>query len=116
MTVPQTVNWTDYQKELAAVSDPNGDAVLNYRVHRFPKAMNVGDRLYVVHKGRVRGWMTITGMEHDRAAFRCETTGTMWRAGNYIQRKGVFHAVPGRPKKGFRGVSSFAPYDFEGGA
>jgi hypothetical protein len=106
MTVPKTVSWEAYKRELKAVE--SGDAVLNYRA-RVPKHMRVGDRCYVVHDGRVRGWMTVTGVERRTKAWTCTTTKKRWPPGQYIQRSGPFHEVDGPEMRGFQGVRSYVP-------
>lgn len=108
ITIPKTVRWEDYQRELDAVAaDP--DLTLNYRTRYFPKDMEVGDRCYVVWNGRVRGWMEIAGLDEFPHPWTCVITGTEWAAGKYIQRKGVFHEVGGPAMTGFRGVHRFEP-------
>ena len=107
LTVPKTMDWDEYQRELGAVAD--GSMTLNYRVRYFPKGMASGDRCYVVHDGRVRGWMKIVGMEDYPQDWTCTTTGRVWPAGKYLQRSGPFHPVDGPAMTGFRGVRSFDP-------
>lgn len=106
ITLPQTVEWADYERELEAVADRTG--VLNYRVHRPPKDLRPGDRCFVTWRGRVRGWMEVTGVAFHPEGFTCETTGAFWRPGHYIQRSGEFHSVNGPDVPGFRGVRTYA--------
>lgn len=105
ITIPKTILWADYQKELAAVRD--GKTVLNYRTRYFPKEMKVGDSCYIVHDGQVRGWMPIVGLVEADTDWQCSTTGAWWAAGKYIQRSGFFHLVSGPKMTGFRGVRKF---------
>lgn len=105
ITIPKTVQWSDYQKELQTVSD--GDQVMNYRVRFFPKEMKEGDRCYIVHDGRVKGWMSIVGLAEQSLSWRCSTSGATWPAGKYIQRSGPFYPVDGPSMIGFRGVKKF---------
>lgn len=109
VTVPKTTSWSDYEQELKAVVD--GDQIMNYRVHLFPKEMRVGDRCFVVHDGSVRGWMTIVGLVSSPKPWRCTTTGHVWPEGNYIQRSGVFHPMKGLEMKGFQGIRKFKLFD-----
>lgn len=105
VTVPQTVAWSDYTRELAAVED--GHAVMNYRLPHVPKDLRVGDRCYIVHAGQVRGWMAIVGRQVQHAPWRCSTSGRTWPAGVYIQRSGPFHPTNGPAMVGFRGIRKF---------
>jgi len=107
ITIPKTTSWDEYRRELDAVEEDPG-MVLNYRVAHFPKAMKVGDRLYVTWKGIVRGWMTICGMDEFTEGWHCVITGAWWKPGKYIQRKAPFHTMSAIiPHIGFRGVRKF---------
>jgi len=105
LTIPKTTPWSEYQRELAAVAD--GSQVMNYRTQYFPKGMKPKDRCYLVHDGRVRGWMVIVGLVDSPKEWTCTTTGKRWPAGKYIQRSGKFHPVDGPEMTGFRGVRRF---------
>lgn len=105
ITIPKTVRWEDYQKELETVAD--GSQSMNYRTRYFPKGMKPGDKCFTVHDGRVRGWMKIVGLVDSPEPWRCTTTGQEWPGGNYIQRSGPFHPVDGPEMTGFRGVRRF---------
>ena len=113
VTLPKFVKWEDYQEELKAVKD--GTQALNYKVRYIPKEMKVGDQLWITHEGKVRGWMTVTGLLRASSDWECTTTGKVWRVGNYIQRSGEFHHVTGQKAKGFRGIRKFNP-EMEGAA
>ena len=106
LTIPKSVRWEDYQKELETVAD--GSSVMNYRTRYFPKGMKAGDRCYLVWDGQVRGWMKIVGLVDANTPWRCTTTGKTWPAGKYIQRSGPFHEVDGPAMVGFRGVRQYA--------
>jgi len=107
LTVPKTVSWVDYQRELDAVAD--GSVVMNYRAAQIPRDMRAGDRCYVVHDGRVRGWMDVVGVVLKSEPWRCTTTGCVWPAGKYVQRSGPWHPVDGPAMQGFRGIRRYGP-------
>ena len=107
ITIPKTIRWSDYEKELATVSD--GSSVMNYKTRYIPKGMASGDRCFIVHDGRVRGWMEVVGIESRDKPWRCTTTGALWPAGQYIQRSGEFHEVDGPEYTGFRGIRKYEP-------
>jgi len=107
ITIPKTTPWAEYQKELAAVAD--GSQVMNYKTRYIPEKMKKGDRCYLVHDGRVRGWMEIVGLVEREEPWTCTTTGTRWPAGKYIQRAGPFHKVDGPAYTGFRGIREYDP-------
>ena len=102
VTIPKTIDWSSYRREVDSVADYSG--VLNYRVHRFPKGIETGDRCFVVWNGCVRGWMLIVGVKEYLESWTCTSTGKLWPAGKYIQRSGEFHETNGPMMKGFRGI------------
>jgi predicted RNA-binding protein with PUA-like domain len=106
VTLPRTIEWHDYEKELATAMD--GETVLNYRTRYIPRDMEVGDRMYITWRNMVQGWMRIVSFG-QRQAFVCETTGQTWPEGNYIQRSGAFYYIDPTPFKGFRGIRRYQP-------
>jgi hypothetical protein len=98
ITLPSSISWEDYQKEIDLVTD--GSNVMNFKVNSFPVNSGVGMKCYLCHRGQMLGWMEIVGMvEND---FTCSTTGKEW-SGKFIQRSGPFHKIDPIPMKGFRG-------------
>jgi len=104
VTIPKTTKWSEYLRELDAVKD--GSLMMNYKTRYFPKDMTPGDRCFIVWNGRVRGWMSIVNLA-ELKEWKCQTTGTTWLAGKYIQRSGPFHCVDGPEMKGFRGIRRY---------
>lgn len=102
VTLPKTVEWEDYQKELEVVK--YGRLVMKYKVAHIPLALTPGDRCYITWRNKIRGWMEIVGVEVKAEGFCCSTTGKEWGPGNYILRSGPFHEVDGPEYKGFRGI------------
>ena len=111
ITLPQDIEWEDYQKELKTVSGYGftSSEVMNYRLPYKPKAAR-GDRCWLVWRGKVRGWMKVVGVEHYPEGFQCSTTGQMWRPGWYLQRAGLFREVDGPDMQGFRGLRKLDYY------
>ena len=101
ITLPKSVKWSDYEKELEKVKD--GKEEMNFRLPTLPKDVHSGDRCYICHDGFVKGWMKITGIgKHD--GFNCSTTGKEWGDGVYVSRSGEFHYLNKPiPMKGFQG-------------
>jgi len=93
VTLPQYIEWADYQLELDAVADWSG--VLNYKVPEpsIPAGFSSAERCYLLWRGAVRGWMKIVGVELKRTGFTCATSGKRWGPGVYIQRSGPFHRL-----------------------
>jgi hypothetical protein len=104
ITIPKTIKWEDYQKEIDAVKD--GRRAMRYRLP-FRINANKGDRCFVVWNGKVRGWMEIIRSFSSPNMFVCGTTGKAWPPGYYLERSGPFHSVDGPEMKGFRGVRRF---------
>lgn len=99
ITIPKSIKWEDYQKELDAVKDWN--QVMNFKVSNTPKDLQPGDRVYLCYNGNIIGWQTFVGFY--KGGFECTTTGKEWN-GCFIQRSGPFHTLDTPiPCKGFRG-------------
>ena len=101
VTVPKSIKWEDYEKELDAVKDYK--QVMNFKVSNFPK-VEKGSKCYIVHNGEVKGWMEIVGTSEKE--FDCSTTGKKWK-GKFIERSGPFHKIDPIPMKGFQGFRYF---------
>lgn len=100
ITIPKSINWEDYSKELKAAE--NGE-ILNFKVNNFPKTKK-GNKCYIVHNGTVKGFMHISGLSEKE--FKCTTTGKIWK-GKFIERTGKFHEVEPIEMKGFQGFRYF---------
>lgn len=101
ITIPKTIAWSEYQKELDACADDE-EMVLSYRLPFKPSA-KPGEKCYVVHDGYIRGYQTIDNVEHIEG-FECLTTKKHWRDGWYIVRSGMFHKIKPIQMTGFRGI------------
>ena len=42
ITIPKTIKWEDYEKELKAVEDETQE--MNYKIPTIPKGVSIGDR------------------------------------------------------------------------
>ena len=72
---------------------------MNFKVNGFPKTA-VGNKCYVVHNGKLKGYMIISGFSEKN--FQCTATGTLWK-GKFIERTGKFYPVEEVDMKGFQG-------------
>lgn len=100
ITLPKSVKWDDYKRELEAVEDYS--QVMNFKVSNLPKDIDSINRCYLVHDGYIRGWQKVVGCAKG-TDFECTTTGKNW-SGNFIQRSGPFHYLDTPiPMKGFQG-------------
>ena len=103
ITIPKTVKWDDYKKELDAVAD--WKQVMNFKVSHKPKNLEVGNRVYLCYDNNIIGWQTFVG--YYEGNFDCTTTGKEWN-GTFIQRSGPFHYLQNPiPCNGFRGFKYF---------
>ena len=105
ITIPKTVKWEDYEKELEAVS--KYQAKMLYKVPFKPKIDPRQDKIFVLWNGKVRGWMECTEVVYKDNSWTCSTTGRVWTAGWYIVRSGPFHKVDGPEMRGFQGIRRF---------
>ena len=82
VTTPKTKMREAAQEAEDCIAD--GQGFYFRRFARLPKALRVGDRVYYVENGFVRGFALVTELryeEHDRV---CETTGRWFSPGAYI--------------------------------
>lgn len=101
ITIPKSIKWSDYEKEIKAVEDETHE--MHFKIPTIPTDVNVGDRCYVCHDGYIKGWMKISNIGHLEN-FKCTTTDCIWTEGNYISRTGKFHYLKTPiPMKGFMG-------------
>lgn len=108
ITIPKSIKWEDYQKELKAVE--SCEQTMFFKVRALPKNMSVGDRCYLCHNGFIVGYMKITWFG-IMDGFQCTTTGIPWTQGNYIGRSGKFYPIDPIPCKGFQGFR-YAPREW----
>jgi len=102
ITLPSETEWSDYLKELHAAE--RGE-VLNFKVATFPRSAAIGSRVYVVWRGAIRGWMTLTGM-HEKE-FTSTRTGKKWE-GKFLELSGNWYPLdPPMVTKGFQGYRYF---------
>jgi hypothetical protein len=109
ITVPQNIDMNEYMEEIRACEDRLVN--MNYRLPYRPKAKK-GDRCYFTYRGWVRGWMEIVDVV-TTPGFICNTTGTQWPEGHYIQRSGPLHLVKPVAMPGFRGIRKYIPQENE---
>ena len=105
ITLPSSIKWEDYEKELKAVEDES--QVMNFKVPFLPKNIHYIKRVYLIHQGNIVGWQKFVGTSDK--PFKCTTTDKNWD-GNFLQRTGPFHKIDPIPCKGFQG---FRYFDFE---
>ena len=105
ITLPSSIKWEDYEKELKAVEDES--QVMNFKVPFLPKNIHHIKRVYLVYKGNIVGWQKFVGTSDK--PFKCTTTDKNWE-GKFIQRTGQFHKIEPIPCVGFQG---FRYYGYE---
>ena len=98
ITLPSSIKWEDYEKELKAVEDES--EVMNFKVPILPKDTSNIKRVYLVYKGNIVGWQKFVGTSDK--PFKCTTTDKNWD-GKFLQRTGPFHKIDPIPCVGFRG-------------
>ncbi len=98
ITLPSSIKWEDYEKELDKVKDEK--EVMNFKVPFLPKDTSDIERVYLVHKGYIVGWQKFVGTSDK--PFTCSTTNKDWD-GKFLQRTGEFHKINPIPYKGFQG-------------
>lgn len=106
ITLPQQIEWSDYEKELQAAER---GAILNFRIPRHIRSVLPGGKCYITWRGQVRGYHIIKGVSYFAREWQCSTSTRVWPPGLYIQRTGRFFKVQPRDYKGFQGIRKFDP-------
>ena len=102
ITLPSSINWEDYEKELKAVEDES--QVMNFKVPFLPPKTDRDyiKKCYLCYKGNIIGWQKVCGFQ-ENGSLDCTTTGKHWE-GNFIQRTGKFNKLDEPIQmKGFQG-------------
>lgn len=105
ITLPSSIEWNDYEKELKTVEDES--QVMNFKVPFLPKNIKDIKRVYLVYKGNIVGWQKFVGTSEQ--PFKCTTTDKKWD-GKFLQRTGPFHKIEPIACVGFRGFRYYS-YD-----
>lgn len=105
ITLPSSIEWDDYEKELKAVEDES--QVMNFKVPFLPKNTHHIKRVYLIHRGYIVGWQKFAGTSDK--PFKCSVTGKNWDD-KFIQRTGPFHKIEPIAYKGFQG---FRYYNYD---
>ncbi|WP_018249850.1 hypothetical protein [Orenia marismortui] len=102
ITIPKSENWKKWLEECKEVEEK--ELLLNYFLgdRGLPRKAQAGDKCFVVYDGYIRGYHLIADLAHKNR-FVCQTTGRVWKAGNYIIRSGEFHEIEPVKMKGFQG-------------
>lgn len=100
ITLPKTIKWSDYEKELKKVKDYSQS--INFKVPFLPIKTNQGDKCFLCYNNQIIGYQRIVGLMDDKK-FKCSITGKAWE-GKFIVRSGPFVKLNNPiPCKGFQG-------------
>jgi hypothetical protein len=77
-----TIPKLEYENFAQELEDMKRDPELQkfWTLPRIPKNLNAGDRMYLVHSGRVAYSVRVNIIEEDSET-QCETTGRTWGGG-----------------------------------
>lgn len=103
VTWPQDRHFAEYMRAIERARVLN--QWVNFRVAKKPKKLNKGDRCYQVYDGKVRGWMTVWGVEERGENEVLDPhTEKYWRPGIYVMRVPNWHSLEDQPEmRGFQG-------------
>ena len=99
-----------------AKAQGGGPGVVYFRsVSKFPKDIAVGDKVFYVEDGYVRGYCTLAGLSAGESG-ECQATGRDWGEGpQLVMRADSWKWVKPIPMKGFQGFRYFdQPYEVVG--
>ena len=104
ITLPST-SWLKHKETLQTVE--NGQNVICFAIPKIPEEMKMGDRLCLLWKGKVKGWINISYFGRMRQ-FYCRTTDKHLPEGLYVQVSGSFYEYfKGKKMRGFKGIRKY---------
>lgn len=74
VTIPKSEYLND---DLEKESLKKGDLLAFWTLHRVPKRLSLGDRVYFVKRGRIDSSMEVVKIQHESEEV-CSTTGRHW--------------------------------------
>ena len=103
IALPSTA-WSKHREQLQTIED--GYTVVYFSVVKMPEEMEMGDRLWLLWKGKIKGWIKISYFGRMRR-FHCKTTDKHLPEGLYVQVSGRFHEIKGKKMRGFKGIRKY---------
>ena len=103
ITLPSTA-WSKHKKQLQTIED--GYTVIYFCVVKMPEEMEMGDRLFLLWKGKVKGWINISYFGRMRQ-FHAKVLKKHYPEGLYVQVTGKFHEIKGKKMRGFKGIRKY---------
>ena len=107
-TVPKGITWKSFSDRLLKVSHKT--LALYLPVTMPPEEMELKDRMFILFKGKIRGWIEINYFGWMRR-FHCKVTGIHYPEGFYVQISGKFHVIDGAKMRGFKGIKKAVTVD-----
>lgn len=103
---------TTPKAQMAAAAKEAADCILNgggeyfrrFHSRTYPTDMHVGDRVYYVEDGYIRGFAVVKHMLHSPEGRTCDTTGRVWSQGFFVfMDSASWQWIKPIPMKGFQG-------------
>jgi len=104
VTTPKSEMRNAAKEAADAIAAGGGEYFRRFSLHHYPGLLNVGDRVYYVEDGYVRGFALVREIVKRDTSMRCDTTGIVWPPGVYVfMRADSWQWIKPIPMKGFQG-------------
>ena len=105
-TLPAELTWESQLEKFAYVA-ASPDRTISFPITNFPKECKPGEKIYILHDKRIRGYYIIHEFFVNPQGFVCESEGKFWK-GKFVVCRGEFTALEEPiPLKGFQGYRYF---------
>lgn len=103
VTTPQTSAKRAAQEAQDCIDAGGGEYFRRFGGRSFPKRLHVGDRVYYVQNGFLRGYALVSRFEISSGEV-CDTSGEQYGSGHYVYMDATtWKWVEPTPMKGFQG-------------
>jgi hypothetical protein len=84
VTTPKSEMKNSAREASDAIAAGGGEYFRRFPIKHYPKLLTVGDRVYYVEDGYIRGFAVVSDIRNILSTIRCDTTGKPWRPGVYV--------------------------------
>lgn len=111
VTTPKSQMAAAAQEAADCIRNGGGEYFRRFHSTAYPRDLHVGDRVYYVEDGYIRGFAVVNRMLHSPQGRTCDTTGRVWAQGYFVFMDAAsWQWITPIPMLGFQGFR-YANYD-----
>ena len=101
VTIPKSELDNIVAEDEWAAETPDATITQAWSVHRMPKKLKVGDKVYFIENGEIKYYHIVVGLVEN--GFECEFSGRVWEGNNILMSYPEVKLKKPIPMKGFQG-------------